>query len=168
MNTKEELKKKEAQLIDMVSNFCTSKVNEEYAQLCAKLVKKLGRKRDIPFKSGKLEIWAAAVVYAIGTINFLFDKSFPPYISVEQLNEYFGTKGSTVSAKGQAIKKMFDLWHFNPEFSTNSMEERNPFNKMVMVDGFIVPVDTLPLNLQKELADIRAQGGDMEFYTKKS
>lgn len=42
---------------------------------------KLGRKREVPFQRGKIEIWAAAVVYAIGSPNFLFDKSFEPYMS---------------------------------------------------------------------------------------
>ena len=48
----------------------------------------MGRKREVPFKRGKLEIWAAAVVQAIGSINFLFDKSFEPYITSKQINEY--------------------------------------------------------------------------------
>ena len=31
--------------------------------------------------SGKLEIWAAGIIHAIGIVKFLFDKSSEPYAS---------------------------------------------------------------------------------------
>ncbi|HET54539.1 MAG TPA: hypothetical protein ENN33_04910 [Ignavibacteria bacterium] len=163
--TKQEIKQKEEKLLEMTGAFCTQKLDDDYFQLCEKLIKKLGRKRDVPFQRGKLEIWAAAVVYAIGSINFLFDKSFEPYMTADQISEYFGTKNSTVSNKAREIKDMFDMWHFSPEFSTKRMTESNPFNKMVMVDGFIVPIDTLPDDLQQMVRDARARGEDIEFHT---
>jgi hypothetical protein len=85
--TKEQVKEKEKQLLEITGAFCRQKLNDEYFQLCEKLIKKMGRKREVPFKRGKLEIWAAAVIYTIGSINFLFDKSFEPYISSKQMNE---------------------------------------------------------------------------------
>ncbi|MCG2714661.1 MAG: DUF6398 domain-containing protein [Candidatus Marinimicrobia bacterium] len=97
--TKEEIKAREQKLLELTGAFCAQKLDDDYLQLCEKLVKKLGRKRDAPFKRGKIEIWAAAIVYAIGSINFLFDKSFEPYMTAEQISEYFGTKNSTVSNK---------------------------------------------------------------------
>jgi hypothetical protein len=148
----------------MVGNFCAQKLDNDYFQLCEKLIKKLGRKRDVPFKRGKLEIWSAAVVYVIGSINFLFDKSFEPYMTAEQISDYFGTKNSTVSNKARQIKDMFDMWHFSPEFSTQKMNENNPFNKMVIVDGFIVPLDTLPGDLQEMVKEARMRGEDIEFH----
>ena len=44
-------------------------------QLCEKLIRKMSRKRNVPFLSGRMEIWAAAVIHALGSINFLFDTS---------------------------------------------------------------------------------------------
>ncbi len=165
--TKQEIKQKEEKLLEMTRAFCAQKLDEEYDQLCEKLIKKLGRKRDVPFQRGKLEIWAAAVVYAIGSINFLFDKSFEPYITSDQINDYFGTKKSTVTSKARDIKDMFNLWYFNPEFSIQRMTESNPLNNLVMVDGLIVPIDTLPEDLQQMVKDARANGEDIEFRTEK-
>ena len=164
--TKEEIKKREKILLELTGAFCRQKLDDDYFQLCEKLIKKLGRKRDVPFQSGKIEIWAAAVVYAIGSINFLFDKSFEPYMSAEQIGEYCDTKISTVSNKARQIKDMFNMWHFSPEFSTQRMMENNPFNKMVMVDGFIVPLDSIPEDLQELVRKERAEGRDIEFTTK--
>lgn len=62
------------------------------------MIQKLSRKRVCPFERSKLEIWAAAVIYTIGNINFLFDKSFEPYIKSEEIHNFFGTKSSTVGA----------------------------------------------------------------------
>jgi hypothetical protein len=161
--TKQKIKQKEQELLEMTEAFCTQKLGDDYFLLCEKLIKKLGRKRDVPFQRGKLEIWAAAVVYAIGSLNFLFDKSFEPYITTEQINEYFGTKNSTVSNKAREIKDMFNMGYFNPEFSTQRTAESNPFNQMVMVDGLIVPIDTLPDDLQQMVRELRAKGEDIEF-----
>jgi len=46
----------------------------------------------VPFLSGRLKIRAAATAYAIGQINFLFDKSFEPYTDAGDLCDYFDTK----------------------------------------------------------------------------
>ena len=159
-------KEKEKQLIEMSSAFCSEKLDGEYAQLSEKLIKKMGRKHDVPFKRGRLDIWASAVIHALGSINFLFDDSFEPYASADEICEYFGTKKTTVSSKAKLIKDMFGLRHFDPDFSTQAMAEENPFNNMVMVDGFIVPLDSIPEELQKEVREARARGEDIEFETR--
>jgi len=164
--TKEEIKNKEKELLGLTDTFCEQKLDGDYSQLCKKLILKLGRKLEVPFKRGKIEIWAAAVVYAIGSINFLFDKSFEPYLTAEQISEYFGTKNSTVSNKARQIKEMFDMSYFNPEFLTQRMTESNPINDMVMVDGFIVPLSSIPEDLQEMVKKERAEGRDIEFTTK--
>ena len=163
--TKEEVKNKEKKLLELTGSFCTQELDDDYYQLCEKLILKLGRKRDVPFKSGKIEIWAAAVIHAIGSINFLFDKSFEPYVTAEQISDYFGTKKSTVSNKARQIKDMFKLGYYDTNFSTQKMTENNPFNDMVMVNGLIVPLSSIPEDLQEMVKKERAEGRDIEFTT---
>jgi hypothetical protein len=163
--SKEKIREKQKQLLEKVGAFCIQKLNEEYFELCEKLILKMGRKREVPFKRGKLNIWASAVVYAIGSLNFLFDNSFEPHISPDEICEYFGTKKSTVSNKASQIKNMFDLWYFNPEFSTERMTKSSPFNNMVMVDGLILPIKSLPIEMQEIVKRERSLGRDIEFKT---
>lgn len=163
--TKDEIKLKEKQLLELTGTFCPQNLDDEYYELCEKLIKKMGRKREVPFKRGRLEIWAAAVVQTIGSINFLFDKSFEPYISSKQLNDHFQTKNTTVSSKSRIIKDMFDLWYYNPEFSTKMMEQNNPFNNVVMVDNLFVPLESLPEEMQLIVHQARAEGKDITFTT---
>lgn len=49
-------RQKKQELIELVSDFCQEKLNDEYKTLCVELVKKLGRKINVPFISGKLDI----------------------------------------------------------------------------------------------------------------
>ncbi len=164
---KKELKEREKKLLEMTGIFCSQKLDDDYFQLCEKLIKKMGRKREVPFKREKLEIWAAAVIYAIGSINFLFDKSFEPYMTAKQISDYFGTKNSTVSNKARQMQELFNLTMFDKEFSTQQMNETNPFNDLVVVDGLIVPLSSIPENLQELVRKERAEGREIEFTTER-
>jgi hypothetical protein len=167
MITKQELKEKENQLLEMVRTFCSQHLDDDYFQLCEKLVKKMGRKHEVPFQRGQMEIWAAAVVYAIGSINFLFDKSFEPFMTSEQLCGYFDQKTSTVSAKAKIIKDMFKMRYYDQEFSTRKMADSSPYNNFVMVDGFILPLNSLSEEMQKMVKEARSKGGDIQFHSQR-
>ncbi len=119
-------------LIEMTAKFCDEYLDEDYKQLCEKLIRKMSRKRYPPFLSGRIEIWAAAIVYAIGSINFLFDQSFEPYASGDDICNYFSTSKSTTSQKANVIRDMFKLGYWDKEFSTSHMIEDNPFSNLVM------------------------------------
>lgn len=164
--TKEEIKNKEKELLELTSSFCVQRLDDDYNRLCENLILKLGRKRDVPFKSGKIEIWASAVVYAIGSINFLFDKSFEPYVTAEDICEYFGTKRTTVSNKARHIKDLFKMGYYDSEISTQHLAKNNPFNDLVVVNGFIVPLSSIPEDFQEMVRKERAEGRDIEFTTK--
>ncbi len=61
---------------------------------------------------------------------------------------------------------MFYSGYYDKEFSTRHMMESNPFNSMVMINGLIAPISTLPEDLQKMVREARAKGEDIEFSTK--
>ncbi len=135
-------------LIEMTARFCDEHLDEEYKQLCEKLIRKMSRKRNVPFLSGRIEIWAAAIVYAIGSINF-FDRNFEPYVSGDDIYNYFDTSKSTTSQKAKLIRDMFKLEHWDRELSTSQMIQNDPFRDLVMVNGFIVSIKSLPPELQE-------------------
>lgn len=55
--------------------------------------------------------------------------------------------------------------YFDAEFSTNQISNQSPFNTMVKVDGFIIPLDSLPEEYQEMVHQARARGEDIEFHT---
>ena len=136
--TKEEIKQRENKIVEMVVAFCKEHIDEEYAALCEKMVRKLGRKRTNPLERGRLEIWAAAVVHTVGSMNFLYDKSFQPYIPTSEIHEYFGTSSSSVGQKSRQIKDMLKLRpYWDKDFSTKHMMEDNPLAGLSVINGFI-------------------------------
>lgn len=139
MATKEQIKQKEQEIIDLARKLCKEKISEEYADLAEKLIHKLGRKREVPFILGSCEIWATAVIHKLGSINFLFDKTFLPYISPANLSAYYGLNMNTVSSKALEIEKLLNLSAFDDNFSTEYMRQKNPFNKIMLnEDGILL------------------------------
>ena len=97
---------------------------------------------------------------------FLFDKSFEPYVSIDEINDFFGTTKSTTGNKSKQIRDLLKLDRWDKEFSTRRMSESNPFANFVMVDGLIVPVDTLPEQYQIAFRQARAEDNDISFTTR--
>ncbi len=163
---KQKLQERQQQILDLVRQFCAQKLNEEYFDLAERLTAKLGRKRNIPYATGQIEVWAAAIVHALGTINFLFDKASEPYVTVEEINDFFKTNKSTTGNKSKQIRDLLKLDRWDDEFSTKRMRDSNPFNNLVMVDGLIVPLNTLPDEYQEIVRQARAEGKDISFNTR--
>ena len=88
-------------------------------------------------------------------------------ISVNDINDYFGTKQSSVTGKSKQIRDLLKLSHFDKEFSVRGMVNKNPLENMVMVDGFIIPLDTIPIDLQELVKKERTEGRDIEFTTER-
>lgn len=140
---KERIESTSQELIELTGDFCEEHLNEEYAELSRKLIEKMGRNQEVPFLQGLNESWAAGVIYALGQINFLFDERFEPYVQAGAIPEYFGISQSTATQKARTIREMFDLEYYDTEFSTDHAQESNPLNDMAVVDGLLVPLDSL-------------------------
>lgn len=136
-----------AALIDEV---CGRLLNDEYAQMSRELVAALARKRPSPLLNGRPETWAAAAVHTIGSINFLFDRSFSPYLSAEDLASAFGMATSTVGARVTQIRKLLKLGPFDTRWTVPSMIDRNPFAWLISVNGLPIDARRAPRTVQEE------------------
>lgn len=70
---------------------------------------------------------------------------------------FFGTSQSTTSQKAKKIRDMFKIRHFNEEFSTERVQNENPFNDFVMVNGLIVPISTFMKMLENREVKLRKE-----------
>ncbi len=123
-STNAEVKERQQQLLDLTGRFCDAHLNADYKRLCKKLIDRMAKLRPVPFLRGRPEIWAAGIIHALGSINFLFDKSFKPHVSAAEITAFFGVAPGGGSQKATAIKEMFDLDHFSTEFMTKQMREK--------------------------------------------
>jgi len=133
--------KKKSEISSLVNRFCEKYLNGEYRSLCEKVILKLSRKRHVLFLTGKVEIWASAVVWCIARINFLFDKNNKYYLTGDDICNYFGTRKSTVGQKASLIEKTLKIKLFDENFCTQELIENSPFRNLIMINGLIVPKD---------------------------
>lgn len=131
---------KQNQVSALADSYCQEHVNEEYKALCRQLISKMASKREVPFVSGRVEIWAAAVVHAIGTVNFLFDPATQPHARLDTIYSHFGVSKSTVGQKSKCIRDLFKMGPFGPDFLTAERSKNNPFAAMISVNGFVTDI----------------------------
>lgn len=164
---KEKLKKRVETITNLVDAFCKEKLNEDYFVILQKVIAKLSRKRPSPLLRGKEAIWAAGIVHAVGHINFLGDKSFEPYATVNDMCAYFDTKSSTVGSKAAEIRKLLKLNRMTSgDYMIPSRRESNPIFNMVMVDGFMMPISSLPPEYQEMVKEAAKEGKTLSFTTR--
>ena len=73
-------------IIALTDAFSTSRLDEEYTQLARQATAALCRKKPSPLATGNARSWACGIAYALGTVNFLFDKSQTPFMSAADLS----------------------------------------------------------------------------------
>lgn len=138
------------QISDLVNDFCKEHLNEEYADLCRKLVEKLARKRPTPLVSGKTNSWASGIVRTIGWVNFLDDKTQEPHMKLTAIDKAFGVGESTGQGKSMLIRKMFRIKPFDPTWSLRSRIDNNPITWMIQVNGFFVDARFVKREIQED------------------
>jgi hypothetical protein len=136
-----------AALIDVL---CQEKLNSEYATLCKELASALARKRPSPLNGGQAKTWACGIVYAIGFVNFLFNKSQNPYMRADELCAWFGVAASTGGNKAKQIRDMLRITQFDSKWMLPSRIEDSPLAWMITVNGLIVDARHLPRPIQEE------------------
>ena len=129
--------------------FCREHLNEEYGELARFATAALCRKRPSPLSRGKPKTWACGILYALGQVNFLPDKSFEPHMSLGELCELMGVGKSTGPAKAKVISDALNLYQFHPDWTLPSLLEHSPFAWITKVGGMYMDVGTLPLELQE-------------------
>ncbi len=144
------LRERVATITVITDRVCEEHLDDEYAELCRTLTVRLARKRPSPLDRGEPRIWAAGVVYTVGSINFLFDKSQPPYVRADKLAEHIGVVQSTMANKSARIRSLLALSWYEPELTLRGILERNPFAWMVTVNGIPFDARTLPREIQDE------------------
>jgi Domain of unknown function (DUF6398) len=129
------------QIRRMVEGFGNQQLNEELTGYALKLCETLGRKRKLNIRRGKTEIWAAAIVYAIARLNFLFDAENENHLTPDSICEFFGTKKSTIGNKATQIEKACNLELGAEGYCSRHISES--FTLVETPEGFILPKSML-------------------------
>jgi hypothetical protein len=138
------------EVIAITDAFCEQLLDQEYAELCRRLAARLARKRPSPLTRGRPKIWAAGVIYAIGSLNFLFDRAQHPHMNGDELADSLDVAKSTMANKAALIRRILDLRWFEPELMRREMLEHHPVAWLIEVNGLVVDARWLPPEIQDE------------------
>lgn len=137
MNEKEKKLERAKEISDLINAFCDRHLNDEFRGYAIKVLEKLTRKKTYPITSGKIEIWASAIIYVIARLNFLFDSQNPNHISCDTVCDFFGTKKSTVGTKATGIEKACKIRIGEKGFCSPKISESVSF--VGLPNGIILP-----------------------------
>jgi len=144
----ESMREKFEEIVAINDAFCQQHLNEEYAELAREMTATLARKRPSPLLSGQAKSWAAGIIYTLGQVNFLFDKSQSPHMRADELCKRMGVSQQTASGRAQKIREMLDIFQMHPDWTVASLVDDNPMIWYLMVNGLIVDIRGMPREAQ--------------------
>jgi len=148
-------------LANATDEVCRHHLNDEYALLARQMAGALARKRPSPLASGSLEAWACGILYALGRVNFLFDRTDAPYLSAEQLCSVFRVSKSNGAARAKRIEDALRIRVFDPRWTLPSRLSDNATAWLIEFNGFVVDARRLP----REIQEIAHRKGLIPFVT---
>lgn len=139
-------------ITEITDEVCAEHLNDEYADRAREMTAALSRKRPSPLDQGQTASWAAGVLYALGQVNFLFDKDDEPHMAATDLCDAMGVSQSTGSRYARKIRDGLDLKPFDPDWTLPSKVDENPMAWMIQVNGMLVDARDMPPEIQEEAA----------------
>ena len=138
-----------AALTGLTDRFCEEHLNQEYADLARYAIAALCRKRPSPLINGNPQTWACAVLYALGQINFLTDKSTKPYMAMSDLCDHFGIATSTGGNKAKLVRTALGIRQFDHKWTLPSRLTTSSLPWLIEFNGLVVDARPLPAVVQK-------------------
>ena len=111
MSIPQQFEEKYGRIAPLIISFCDEKLDNDYKDLCIHALQKLCRKRTVPLSTGKDNMWAAGIVYAIAqncnlignNIDILMGR--PKFhLTSDEVSSYFGVSKGAMSEKAKRIR----------------------------------------------------------------
>ena len=138
------------QIVRLTDAFCGEYLDEEYAEMCQFMTADLCELQPSPLDKGRVPTWAAAIVFTVGSVNFLNDPGFDPYLSTAELAQILKVSEGTLYNKRKQIEKALGVIPFDPNYTVSSLMEVNPLVWMGEMNGFLLDIRDAPLEMQIE------------------
>lgn len=142
------LKETFEKIVAITEVFCKKYLNDEYALLARQAIAALCRKRSFSFSEQRLNSLACGVVYALGIVNFLFDKTQSPHMKATDLCQAFAVSKSTGKAKANMVLALLKTGQFDTTWILPSRLDDHPMAWMIMFNGYIIDIRQLPKEVQ--------------------
>ena len=115
-----------AAIVAHTDAFAAAHLDDEYAALGRRMTTELARLRPSPLARGEARTWAAAIMHAVGWVNFLADPSQRPHLPTADLARLTGVGQTTLSAYLRTIRTALDLVRLEPRVDAPEPAGRQP------------------------------------------
>ncbi len=149
----------------LISEFAAERLPDIYTGFCLRLCDAVVDAEDLNLHLGRVEIWAAAIVYAIAKLNFLFSPETPHCLTTDEICSRFGVKKSTVSNKAAMILDILDMFHDDRRFCAPHITRL--FEFLEDEHGFIHPVTASEPDQKRKLQTIALKPPSRQEQTPK-
>jgi hypothetical protein len=136
-------------IVAITDEVAEKNLNDEYAQTIRYATAALCRKRPSPLLKGRVKSWACGITYAIGFVNFLFDRSQDPFMSAADLCAAFGVNKSTGGNKSKEVRDILKTFQRDPNWCLPSEMDNNPMAWLISVNGFMIDARNAPRQIQE-------------------
>ena len=130
-----------AQIKGLITAFGDQRFHDTYTGFACRLCDTAAASNLLNIRRGRIEIWAAAIVYAIAQLNFLFSRETPHHLTPDELCDWFNEKKGTVSSKATMIRHTLDLFFDDERFCAPHVT--SAFEYLEDENGFIFPAASL-------------------------
>jgi hypothetical protein len=143
------LQRRVDEIADIAERVSAEYLDDEYAALARQMADRLAWSSE-DIERGQARSWAAGILHALGRVNYLFDPTQTPHMKSADLAEKVGVSPATASSYARRVTEALSLTPLNFEWYRPSKLEDNPLAWYVLVDGLIVDIRTMPLEVQEE------------------
>lgn len=137
------------EIVALTDRFSEEQLDAEYRDLARQMAAALARKRPSPLSTSKANVWAAGIIYALGQVNFLFDRTQQPHLTPDEIGAGFGVSKRAAADKARQIRDLLRVGVWDPKWTRPSQLGRNPNAWMISVNGLIVDVRYAPREIQE-------------------
>ena len=135
-------RQKYADITERIIPFCEEYMDSDYSALCIHALQKLCRKKNEPMSSGKNNMWAAGIVYAIAlNCNLIGNKGDlllgrgKYKLKADDICGAFGVSKGGVAEKAKGIRKELAISQSKKEWLVPSMHDaarlRKDFDRLM-------------------------------------
>jgi hypothetical protein len=141
-----------AQIKGLITTFGDQRLHDIYTGFACSLCDAAAGSDQLNLHRGRIEIWAAAIVYAIAQLNFLFSPETPHHLTPDELCNWFKVKKGTIGSKAASIRYTLDLFFDDERFCAPHVI--SAFQFIEDENGFIFPVASLEPDEERPIEPI--------------
>lgn len=150
------------EIFDMIQPFCENYFSEELGKYTYALLLTVQRNRKLNIFRGDINSWAAAIVYIIARLNFLFDKDDAHSVTPDIICDYYKTKINSTKLKADHIIEVCDIVIGDKKFSGRNITSMFDFYKTKV--GFVVHKSALESSIKNIEALDKEEGQRLRTY----